>query len=158
MKMKKYFALAISLLLFACSSSEQTTQENQKKEPQVYVFDDVSKVDTTKTDTTKVETKEVQLPVQEEQKTEVQPTPEIIEKFIVQVGAYSTKEKAQAFVNENQAKIQQKMEISFSEKVQLFVVQLPPFPKYEDAEKVKDNIRQMPAYKDAFIVTVEETK
>ena len=156
--MKKYLAFAISLLLFACSSSEQTTQENQKKEPQVYVFDDVSKVDTTRTDTTRVESKEVQPAPQQEQKTEPLPSPQATEKFIVQVGAYSTKEKAQAFVNENQAKIQQKMEISFSEKVKLFVVQLTPFPKYEDAKKVKDNIRQMTAFKDAFIVTVDEAK
>ncbi len=156
--MKKYFALAIPFLLFACSSSEQTTKENQNKEPQIYVFDDVSKVDTIGTDTTKVESKEFQPLIQEEQKTEL-PQPLLTSgKFIVQVGAYSTRERAQAFVNANQSKIQQKMEISYNERVKLFVIQLSHFSKREDAEKVKDNIRQIPAFKDAFIVIGEETK
>ena len=158
MKMKKYLALAIPLILFACSSSEQTTQENQKKEPQVYVFDDVSKVDTTRTDTTKVESKELQPEVLEEQKTEPLPPPLIPEKFLVQVGAYSTKERAEIFINENQSKIQQKMEVFYIGKVKLFIVQLPPFPNREDAEKVKDNIRQIPAFKDAFVTMSRETK
>jgi len=156
--MKKFFALGISLLLFACSSSEQTTQESQKKEPQIYVFDDVSRVDTTKTDTTKVEREEIQPAVQEEAKTEPQLPPPVSEKFFVQLGAYSTRERAETFVNENQSKIQLKMEIFFSEKVKLFVVRLSPFPNREDAEKVKNNIRQMPAFKDAFIVTGDEIK
>ncbi|MCL6098556.1 MAG: SPOR domain-containing protein [Bacteroidetes bacterium] len=156
--MKKYLALAISLFLFACSSLEKTTQESAKKEPQVYVFDDVSKVDTTRTDTTKVESKELQPEVLEEQKTEPLPPPLISEKFLVQVGAYSTKERAETFINENQSKIQQKMEVFYSEKVKLFIVQLPPFPNHKDAEKVKDNIRQIPAFKDAFVTMSRETK
>ena len=149
--MKKYFALGILLVLFGCSSSEQTTQETPKKEPQVYVFDDVNKVDTTKTDTVKV-AKESPQSVTQEQKVEEEEPPKLeSEKFIVQLGAYSTKERAQAFINENQEKIPQKMEILFSDKVKLFIVKLPTFPDRDSAEKVKDELRKIPAFKDAFI-------
>lgn len=154
--MKKYFLLAVLLFLFGCSSAEKTTQETQKKEPQVYVFDDVNKVDTTKTDTFKVE-KQISQPVVQEQKVEEEPPRLEPEKFIVQLGAFSTNERAQTFVNENQSKIPQKMEILYSDKVKLFIVKLPTFPDHETAERAKNDIRKIPAFKDAFVTMNRES-
>lgn len=163
MKAAEYTLLAILFLFNACSSSNQTAKEDQKKQPEVFVFDDVSKVDTTKIDSSKTKIPESKPSVKETalQKVNEQPiqtTPTATEKFVVQLGAFSSKERAEEFVKENQAKIQQQMVIVFDDKLKLFVVKLPPFPKREDAELIKNNIRQIPAFKDAFIKVEAETK
>ncbi|MEW6701117.1 MAG: SPOR domain-containing protein, partial [Bacteroidota bacterium] len=74
-------------------------------------------------------------------------------KFFVQVGAFTSKERAQSFVKENQAKIDYEMSISFRDQVQLYVVLLSPFATREDAESVRNSLRQIASFKDAFIIT-----
>ena len=155
MRLMNYLLIFLSTLLFACASSEETTQQTQKKEPEIYVFDDVNKHDTTK----------VEIPKQAEAKPEVpevKSAPEIKEsltnstkKFIIQVGVFTTQERAQAFVKENQSKIAYIMNITLRDTDKRFVVRLQPFQSKEDAEKVRNNIWQIPSFKDAFIITLE---
>ena len=78
-----------------------------------------------------------------------------VQSFIIQVGAFTSKERAEAFVKENQNKITQKMEISFSNQVQLYVVQLPFLSSREEAEKLRYDLWKIPSFKDAFIKTVD---
>jgi len=158
MRQLNYSLIFLIALFYACASSEETTtQESQKKEPEIYVFDDVNKHDTTK----------VEIPKQaeakpEEPKPEVKSAPEIKEsltnstkKFIIQVGVFTTQERAQAFVKENQSKIAYIMKITLRDTDKRFVVRLQPFESKEDAEKVRNNIWQIPSFKDAFIITLE---
>lgn len=157
MGLTNYSLIFLTAFLFACASSEETTQQTEKKEPEIYVFDDVNKDDTTK----------VEIPKQTEAKPE-EPKPEVksapvikdslsmtAKKFIVQVGAFTTKERAQAFVKENQTKIAYIMSITLRDSDKHFVVRLLPFASREDAEKVRNNIWQVPSFKDAFIISLE---
>lgn len=157
MRLINYLLIFVSTLLFACASSEETTQQTQKKEPEIYVFDDVNKDDTTK----------VEIPKQAEAKPE-EPKPEVksalerkeflttsTKKFIIQVGAFTTQERAQSFVKENQSKIAYIMSITLRDSDKHFVVRLLPFASKEDAEKVRNNIWQVPSFKDAFIISLE---
>ena len=149
MKIKILFLSFSVLILYACSSSENTVQQEQKKEPEVYVFDDVSKIDSAKTE----------IPQQSKTIQEVKQPEAIksnVQSFILQVGAFTSKERAETFVKENQSKISQKMEISFSNQVQLYVVQLPSLSMREEAEKLRNELWKIPSFKDAFIITVNK--
>ena len=156
MKLLWYFLLIFLVLLNACSSSEQSAKKEQIRKPEVYIFDDVSKADSIKADTLKMENAKssqlVKEPLSENSKNEPEAISTTVEKFVVQVGAFTTRERAQAFIKENQVKIQQQMELSYNGKVKLYVVQLPPFSKREDAEKIKHNLQQIQVFKDAFVI------
>lgn len=157
MRLTNYSLIFLAVFFFACVSSEETTQQTQQKEPEIYVFDDVNKHDTTKAEIPKqAEAKP------EEPKPEVKSVPEIKElltastkKFIVQVGAFTTQEHAQTFVEEYQSKIAYIMNITLRDTDKRFVVRLKPFATREEAEMVRNNIWQIPAFKDAFIITLE---
>ena len=143
MKTNLIIILSFTFILFtACSSSEETTTETTQAEtqPEVYVFDDVT---------------EPADSVNEVKET-IPPEP-VVEspaaKYIVQVGAFTTKERAEQFYNENSSKISYPMNISYSDEVKLFVVQLPAFSTREEAEKVRNELWQTSTFKDAFIVT-----
>ncbi len=144
------FSLSV-LILYACSSSENTVKQEQKKAPEVYVFDDVSKIDSTKSEVP-------QQPQAPKEIKQPEPVKTNVQSFIIQVGAFTSKERAEAFVKENQSKIQQKMEISFSSQVQLYVVQLPSVSAREEAEKLRNELWKTPSFKDAFIITVDKQK
>jgi len=143
MKTNLIIILSFTFILFtACSSSEETTTETTQAEtqPEVYVFDDVTEpadsID---------EVKETILP-----EPVVEPP---AAKYFVQVGAFTTKERAEQFYNENSSKISYPMNISYSDEVKLFVVQLPAFSTREEAEKIRNELWQISTFKDAFIVT-----
>ena len=153
MRQINYFLIFLSTFLFACASSEQTIQQSQKKETEIYVFDEVNKQDTTKVEIPKqVEVKNEEMKAVPEVKA---PTGTSLKKYIVQVGAFSTLERAQTFVSENQSKIAYLMNITLRDTDKYFVVRLPSFGSREDAEKVRNNIWQISAFKDAFIITLE---
>lgn len=144
-KMKKkifvLFSLIIILLMSACSSSEETTESNQEEsQPEVYVFDDITGAEDT--------TQTVDETVPEEPQVESHLT-----QYFVQVGAFTTKERAEQFQNENSSKTSYPMNISYSGDVKLFVIQLPPFASRAEAEKVRNELWQTSTFKDAFIVT-----
>lgn len=136
--------LAFVLVLAACSTSQQTTETKSDPDQEIYVFDDVGTADTAEVITTE--------PVVEDT---IAVVPEVIDttpKFFVQVGAFTTMDRAQAFVSENQGLINWDMNISYSDKVQLFVVQLPTFNTRTEAEYVRNQLWQTEVFKDAFIV------
>lgn len=123
-----------------CSSSEETTTEDGN-EQDIYVFDDISNYE--------LET------VDESQNSETDEMEQSAGNFIVQVGAFSSEERAKRFVLENQPKTDWEMSISYSTTVRLYVVQLPPFSTRTEAEKVRNVLWQNDAFKDAFIITIE---
>ncbi len=151
MKIINYCLILITIMFYACASSHETTQTQQipKKEPEVYIFDDAGKIDTAKVEKPKEVVKE---PVSVEKKETNQP---VTKKFIVQVGAFTSKERAQIFINENKTKIEQLISITFRDQDKLWLVQLPAFSSREEAEKVRNSIWQIPSFKDAFIITSE---
>lgn len=147
----KFICVFALTLFFACTPSKETEVRTEDKE--IYVFDDVEKIDTAsveiKNETQIPETTDsLSIPKNEEAQHVEKP----YQKFLIQVGAFTTKERAETFVRENQNKTDHLLNISFNEQVQLFVVQLLPFESREEAERIKSELRAIPVFKGAFIV------
>lgn len=156
--MKTLNVLSVLLIIgfFGCSTSEETTKQTEKKEPDVYIFDDLQKDEINIQDTAKAipSIQEVKVePVKADSVKIEQPIS--TKKFIIQLGAFTTKERAETFINENKSKTELTMSIIYREPIKLFAVQLPPFTTKEEAEKTRNNLWQVPSFKDAFIITVE---
>jgi cell division septation protein DedD len=152
MKTKILFSFIPLLAFFACTSVEETTKEVEKKQPEVYVFDDVSKVDTSKAQLPKPEIKSAP---KVEQVVPEQPTA-TTKKFTVQLGAFTSKDRAETFIKENQAKTSLPLTISFNGQTKLFAVQLPAYNTKQEADVIRDNLRKFDAFKEAFTAVVEK--
>ncbi len=151
MKAKIIFLLFPMIFIFGCAASEQTSEQKEKQTTEVYVFDDISKADTTKTETVKkMEVKPEQI------KVEQPVTTTQVKKYVIQLGAFTSKERADVFVNENQSKTSLPMTISFNAQTKFYAVQLPPYKTKEEADLIRDNLRKFPAFKDAFTTTIEK--
>jgi hypothetical protein len=130
-----------SFILQSCSSSEQTIKkEEEKADEEIYVFDEIPP-DTVKD-------------VEEDEYY----TPLLTETYYkVQIGAFTTKEKAEEFASESRIKLQKKLDVSYSDEVNLFVVRISSsFNTRSEAEKVRNQLWQIEEFKDAWIVTVNK--
>jgi len=133
------FLLFTSLMfsLTSCSSSiEQTRQEEGSEDEEIYVFDDSP-----------------------EDQPEVEN--ESLEKensyFLIQIGAFTTRRRAQLFADESKNKLGREVTVSYSSDVNLFVVQVDKkFVTKKDAELVRNQIREKEEFKDAWIVSIEK--
>lgn len=155
MKRNLLVLTAFSLILSACATSQQTSDQ-QPKEKEIYVFDDAN-VKSTKDTAKAVVQKTVNESIAEPAaKANDEQTFLKGSNYIVQLGAFSTKDKAEKFVAENKNMLNYEVRIYFSDAVKLFVVQLPPFAAKEEAEKVRNKLWETAVFKDAFIVTLEK--
>jgi len=139
-KMKNFTFLIILLfsVFWGCSSTKETAKDDSNKNTQeIYVFDDVVNEDTLSTQKDSLNSENIISN----------------EKFIVQVGAFSSMDKAEKFVKLNQSQIDWKMKITFSSSVNYYVVQLPAFSSRSEAEKVRDQLWKTKIFNDAFILT-----
>lgn len=126
--------LFLFVLFSGCSGSQQSSEEDQ-----VYVFDQIPKENT------------IEAPKTGEY-------PDINETYyVVQIGAFTTKERADSFAEMSKLKLKNEIDITYNESVKLFVVQVIPFYKSKkEAELVRDEIRMNPDFNDAWIVTVNK--
>jgi len=135
--MRTYIFFIIVIFIAGCSATEQTaTKEEIPVEEEIYVFDDIER------DAVELENQIIEA------------TKEM--SYIVQVGAFSSKDKAEQFVKENQSKILQQMSIIFKEDINLFAVQLPALETKDEAETLRNKLWQIPVFNDAFIITQEK--
>ncbi|NMB81451.1 MAG: SPOR domain-containing protein [Ignavibacteria bacterium] len=145
------FLFLIGLIIGGCSSSQETQSDKNKNEPDYYIFDDVEKIDTLKNGIEKPSAF-----AKDSLKQEINPVvPKdsmAVTKYIVQLGAFSTKERADVFIKENQGKISFMMSAIYKKQSNLYVVQLPPFVDRAEAESVRNTLWKIAAFKDAFIV------
>lgn len=136
MKILLGFSFLIIIILSnpGCTPSEETT-----KKEEVYVFDEVPSENT------------ITPPVTGEY-------PAISETYyVVQVGAFTTKDRAENFAEKSRQKILNEISITYSERVNLYVVQVVPFYKSRrEAEIVRDNLRTIPDFSDAWIITINK--
>ena len=131
-------SLAVLLLLPSCSSKE-VTKDNTPKKDTVYVFDQVAP-DTLKQSIPTVVTSTVSTP-----------------SYFIQIGAFLSREKAETFTDIAKKKLNHDFTINYSDNIKLFVVQMtPPYSSRPDAEKVRDEIKQIQEYRDAWIVTIDK--
>lgn len=132
-----FYSLSLIILIisfFGCTSSQQSAGEDK-----VYVFDEIPKENT------------IEAPKTGEY-------PNLSETYyVVQIGAFTTKDRADQFAAMSRTKIKNDINITYSDAVKLYVVQINPFYKSKkEAELVRDEIRQIPDFNDAWIVTVNK--
>lgn len=126
----------ISILLLGCTAAQRPNEQEQE---QVYIFDTIP-----------------------EEKT-IEPTktgefPDIAQTyFVVQVGAYTTKDKADSFTEMSKKKSNYKFNVVYSDNLKLYLVQVIPFFKQRsEAEIVRNNLWKMSEFVDAWILTINK--
>lgn len=136
-----YISVLFALIYLAgCSSSEEATKEKNKNSD-VYIFDEVP------SDTTVDLSEPEGFP------------PFNKEYYVVQIGAFTSKDRAEKFAEDSRIKLQMDTNISFNPDVNLFVVQLKKqFKTRKEAENMRDNLRTMNEYKDAWVLSVNNSK
>jgi cell division septation protein DedD len=129
------FIILFINLFFGCSALKQ----NDDNEKQVYIFDEVP-VDKT-----------IEAPKNGEY-------PNLATAyFVVQIGAYSTEEKAQSFAEIGRTKTNYKCSVVYSDNLKLYLVQIIPFFKNrEEADQVRNNLKQLSEFSDAWIITINK--
>ena len=137
--MNKYFLL-ISVIflvnLFIGCTASQLDSDNEK---QVYIFDEVP------------EEKTIEAPVTGEYPNTVSSY------YVVQIGAFTTEENANAFAELSRTKTNYKSSVVYSENIKLYLVQIIPFFKSRtEAEEVRNNLWKLTEFVDAWIVTVNK--
>lgn len=136
MKTFSYFILILSgaLIISSCTPSEETT-----KKEEVYVFDEIPSENT------------ITPPVTGEYPTLAETY------YVVQIGAFTTKDRAESFAAKSRQKLLNEISITYSERVNLYVVQIIPFYKSrQEAEIVRDNLREISDFSDAWIITINK--
>lgn len=75
----------------------------------------------------------------------------------MQVGAYTSEEKANAFAEMSRKKTNYKFSVVLSENLNLYLVQVIPFFKSRtEAEEVRNNLWRITDFVDAWILTVNK--
>jgi len=123
--------------MIGCSSSNEQTKDDSEIQKEEYVFD-ASAVDST------VHPVVVQTAI---------PKNEAINKFVVQIGAFTTKEHADERAAFAKKKLSKEIIVSYSEEFKLYVVQLLPFATKAEAVSVRNELWKTKDFKDAFIVS-----
>ncbi|MCL5029371.1 MAG: SPOR domain-containing protein [Bacteroidetes bacterium] len=157
---KFYFSIFIvlSLILASCSSSQKATENSSNNETQnseqtnkqagkdsLYIFDQVPPTQSSKV-TNQPEPK---------QQVELQNTTATF--YIVQIGAFTTKDRADEFVAKSKNKVNDELNVVFNPSVNLYVVQLAThYASHDEAEKVRNELWNDKEFKDAWIVTEQK--
>jgi cell division septation protein DedD len=137
--MKKFFVISFITLVvnlfLGCTASNQNT-DNEK---QIYIFDEVP------------EEKTIEAP-----KTGEYPALKDAY-YVVQIGAFTTEEKALAFADLSRKRTNYKYSVIYGESIKLYLVQVIPFFKSRtEAEEVRNNLWKVPDFVDAWIITVNK--
>ena len=134
-KFKLIFTFSVLLLFtyIACSSTDKTVKEKQTDEN--YIFDEVPPEDYYTFET---------------------PTEKSNVVYTVQIGAFSTLDRAKMFADESRLKLKKDIKVNFNNKNNLYVVQIhPPFNSKSEAENYRDKLWKMDDYNDAWILEYE---
>ena len=153
---KRKIILILSILIFpflitSCGTGKENVGEKGGlSNDSVYVFDQPL-TPPPPPDTVSVKPKE--------QVTTPTPPPvyEVTYYYIIQIGAFKSNEKATKFADLAKKEISNKIEISYSSRVNLYVVHLmPPFITKAAAQKAREELWKKNKFKDAWILTVQK--
>ena len=130
-----FILLIFSFLLTFCSSTKETGKENEK-EDEIYIFDEVPP---------------------EDSYTFEKPTNSVNLIYVIQIGAFSTRERAELFAGKSRRDLNRGIAIIYNDDVNLFVVRLQEmFISKIEAERVRANLWQMEEYNDAWIIPIKQ--
>jgi cell division septation protein DedD len=123
---------------YACSSTEVTKQKEKESADSIYVFDEVPPEDIYKFES----------PVQQS-----------IDVYVVQIGAFTSLERAKEFAEQSRAKLNKDIKVEFNQQKNLYVVWIhPPFENKSLADSCRDDLRVFEEFKDAWIMKIESKK
>lgn len=84
-----------------------------------------------------------------------QPAPQTY--FYVQIGAFTTEDRAETFKSKAVKKIKESISISFDSPTGLWVLRVePPFNDKKDADAYRNKLWQDKEFKDAFVVIIQK--
>ncbi|GBD86727.1 sporulation related domain protein [bacterium BMS3Abin03] len=76
---------------------------------------------------------------------------------MIQIGAFASRRGANDFARMSENKLSEKIVVDFSDKVDLYTVQLKrKFDNRYDAERLRDKLRQQEEFKDAWVVELKK--
>lgn len=129
--------ITIFFAFYGCTSSQETQVQKQETDS-LYIFDEVPPEDIYKFES---------------------PTQQNFDVFVVQIGAFSSLERAKEFAEESRVVLSRDIKVEYVQQKNLYVVWVhPPFENKIDAESFRNELRLMEKFKDAWIVTVESKK
>ena len=138
MKISCVLIIIISGLYIAGCSSSQETENTGTESDSVYVFDSVPDTDTN-------EIKPLEYPDMG------------MTYYIVQIGAFTSSERAKQFAAESKQFLPYDIKTLFSRQNNLYVVQLSEYyTSRTEAEKVRNDLWKMEKFKDAWILTINK--
>ncbi|MBT8380715.1 MAG: SPOR domain-containing protein [Ignavibacteria bacterium] len=133
--MKYLFLIFFYISITSCSSTEKTVQE--PKIDETYVFDEVPPEDYYTFET----------PIEKNDAL-----------YVVQIGAFSTLDRAKLFADKSRLVLQKDIKVNFNDRNGLYVVQIhPPFESKAEAEKFRSDLWQLDDYNDAWVLEIENT-
>lgn len=133
-KLKLFLLIFFFISLTACSSTEKTVKETKPNE--TYVFDEVPPEDYYTFET---------------------PVEKSYAVYIVQIGAFSTLERAKKFADKSRLVLKKDIKVNYNDRNNLYVVQIhPPFQSKTEAEKYRDELWKTDGYNDAWILVVDK--
>ena len=132
-----FILVIFSLFLISCSSSEEIGKEKEK-EDEIYIFDEVPP---------------------EDSYTFEKPTNNVNLIYVIQIGAFSTRKRAELFAGKSRRDLNRGIAIIYNDDVNLFVVRLEGmFNTKIEAERVRANLWQMEEYNDAWIIPIKQKR
>jgi hypothetical protein len=138
--MKRIYALILIISGFyiaGCSSSQETENTGTESDS-VYVFDSVPDTDTN-------EIKQLEYPDMG------------MTYYIVQIGAFTSSDRAKQFAEESKQFLPYEIKTSFSRQNNLYVVQLSEYyTSRTEAESVRNDLWKMEKFRDAWILTINK--
>lgn len=151
------FALLLLLLFWGCTPAQQDLQKTESDSKMsgndsVYVFDEVTADTTEQTEEPIVIQPAAADTVMDANEQEPEP---IKKGFCVQLGAFSTKERALEFASLAESRIKKQCRVLFRKDINLHAVQLPVVATKEAADKMKNEVKKIKDFKDAFVVEVK---
>jgi len=131
----RHISFFIFLFFSSCSSSEEIGK-GKEKEDEIYIFDEVPPEDSYKFE---------------------KPVNNAKLHFVIQIGAFSTRERAELFAESSRRDLNRGIAVIYNDDVNLFVVRLEEiFSSKIKAERVRANLWQIEEYNDAWIKPLKE--
>jgi hypothetical protein len=140
MNLKLYIipAILVAFWIFNSCSPFVETQVKKQEPDSLYIFDEIPQEDVFKLES---------------------PVPQSLEVYVVQIGAFSSLERAKEFAEQSRVLLNKDIKVEFNEKKNLYVVWIhPPFQDRISAENYRGELAGNEEFKDAWIVTIDSKK
>jgi cell division septation protein DedD len=122
------------VIIYACSASDTSEEKKIEQTDDKYIFDEVPDSDVLKFES---------------------PEESTSKSYVIQIGAFSTKERAERFAEKSKIFFNIDFTVSFNSEVKLFVVRtVNAFNSRPTAEQILNEFWQYDDYDDAWIVTL----